>query len=165
MHLLLALPFLIQIVVIGCDEYFFHIRRALPKWERIGHPLDTLTVLICILFILFVPFSEGALKVYIPMAIFSCFFITKDELIHHECCSAMEQWLHSLLFVNHSLVLASAGLMWPFLHSGDVSFKVLNFFSQSKFFEVFLILQAVFIFLFMTYQIVYWNVLWKQKKK
>lgn len=165
MSLILALPFIIQAIVIGVDEYVFHLKRNLPKWERIGHPLDTLTVLICILFILFVPFSEGALKIYILLAIFSCLFITKDEFIHHEHCAPLEQWLHSVLFVNHSMVLAAAGFMWPFLHSGDFSFKVFKFFKDSTFCEVFLILQAVFIFLFMTYQIVYWNVICKPKKK
>ena len=29
------------------DELLFHRRRGLPRWERIGHPIDTLSVLAC----------------------------------------------------------------------------------------------------------------------
>ncbi|HWU42647.1 MAG TPA: hypothetical protein VN132_04380, partial [Bdellovibrio sp.] len=35
------------------DEFFFHHKRGLPRWERIGHPLDTITVLTCLLFLYF----------------------------------------------------------------------------------------------------------------
>ena len=66
------LPFLVQMIVIGIDEFYFHIRRGLPKWERWGHPLDTLTVLGCFLFVLWVPFTAFTLKIYIGIALFSC---------------------------------------------------------------------------------------------
>jgi len=27
----------------GVDEFYFHRRRGLPRWERLAHPLDTMT--------------------------------------------------------------------------------------------------------------------------
>ena len=36
-----------QAALMMVDELHFHRRRGLPRWERIGHPLDTATVLVC----------------------------------------------------------------------------------------------------------------------
>ena len=69
-HLLILIPFLLQMVIIGVDEWYFHLKRGLPKWERIGHPIDTLSVLACFAFVLFVPFSTLTLKIYIGLAVF-----------------------------------------------------------------------------------------------
>src|ERR1700722_5566894 len=112
MGLWIVIPFFVQIFVILFDEFYFHVRRALPKWECLGHPLDTLTVLACFAFILLVPYSSFSLKVYIGIAIFSCIFVTKDEFVHKHCCPASEQWLHALLFLNHPVVLTAGGLIW-----------------------------------------------------
>ena len=84
----LLVPFFLQILIISFDEFYFHVRRGLPKWERLGHPLDTLTVLACFCFVLFVPYSPFSLKVYIALALFSCIFVTKDEFVHKEHCPA-----------------------------------------------------------------------------
>ena len=89
--------------VINIDEFYFHVKRGLPKWERIGHPLDTLTVLACFAFILIFPYSSLNLKIYIGLALFSCVFVTKDEFVHKECCPASEQWLHAPF--GHALYL------------------------------------------------------------
>src|SRR5262249_11498801 len=37
-------PSLLQAPAMAVDEGWYHNRRGLPRWERIGHPLDTLTV-------------------------------------------------------------------------------------------------------------------------
>ncbi len=165
MYLLLTVPFLIQGIVILLDEGIFHLRRGLPKWERIGHPLDTLTVLICLGFIVLVPFTATTLKIYLGLAFFSCLFVTKDEFVHKECCPASEQWLHSILFINHPILLTSAGLMWPFLHVGVPPSWLLKWFNEPAFFNFFLLAQAIFTFLFMSYQTIYWNFLWQENKK
>ena len=68
------IPFVLQAIVIACDEGFFHIKRGLPKWERLGHPLDTLTVLICMGYVIWVPFSPATLIGYILLAVFSNHF-------------------------------------------------------------------------------------------
>jgi hypothetical protein len=163
MAFLILLPFLVQIAVIGIDEFYFHIKRRLPKWERIGHPLDTLTVLACFCFILFVPYSSFHLKIYIGLALFSCIFVTKDEFVHKECCPASEQWLHALLFLNHPIVLAAAALIWP-IASGSLGVSwlhSLSFYTETL--RLFLLIQTGMILLFFLYQILYWNVLCKDK--
>src|SRR5689334_19220146 len=107
---LIFIPFVIQGIAIALDEICFHRKRDLPKWERIGHPLDTLSVLACLLFILFVPYSSGGvLKGYIALAIFSCLMVTKDEFVHKHHCPAAEHWLHALLFLNHPALLTALG--------------------------------------------------------
>jgi hypothetical protein len=62
---ILILPFVAQGLAIAVDEFYFHRKRGLPRWERVGHPVDTFSVLLCFLFVLFVPYSEGALMGYI----------------------------------------------------------------------------------------------------
>lgn len=94
------------------DEGYFHRRRGLPRWERVGHPLDTLTVIAAFLWALWAQPSPQADLVYGALALFSCIFVTKDEWVHRRHCSAAEQWLHALLFIAHPCVLASAALIW-----------------------------------------------------
>jgi hypothetical protein len=163
MILLLSLPFLLQMIVITFDEFYFHVRRGLPKWERVGHPLDTLTVLACFAFVLFVPYSPLCLKIYIALAVFSCFFVTKDEFVHKEHCPASEQWLHALLFINHPIVLTAAGLLWPLISKVAVPSWLSTLIPFSDTLRLALLAQVACVFVFFTYQIVYWNFLWKDK--
>lgn len=152
MHYLIMIPFIVQALAIGFDEYYFHIKRGLPLWERIGHPIDTFTVLSCFLFALLVPYSPVALKWYIGLAVFSCLMVTKDEWVHKHVCPASEQWLHACLFLNHPIILTAVGLIWA------------NWFSQSESLHSFLVMQACFTALFFSYQVIYWNFIWKEKQ-
>ena len=43
--MLLYLPFAVQGLAILVDEFWFHHRRGLPRWERLGHPIDTLPLI------------------------------------------------------------------------------------------------------------------------
>jgi len=156
-------PFLVQMAVITFDEFFFHVRRGLPKWERIGHPLDTLTVLGCFAFVAWVPYSALMLKVYIGLALFSCVFVTKDEFVHKECCPASEQWLHALLFINHPIVLTAAGLMWPILSGQTPPSWLSGLAPHAERLHFAMKMQVGCIALFLTYQTLYWNFLWKDK--
>ncbi len=144
---LLFIPFIIQTVVISYDEFFFHLKRGLPRWERIGHPLDTFSVVLCLAFTIVFPYSKSLILPFVALSAFSCLLVTKDEFVHKEHCNAKEQWLHALLFLNHPLVLISLGLMW----------------AQGAFFVPFLTIQLVFISLFCLYQLIYWNLVWKEK--
>ena len=162
MGFLVLLPFFVQLIVINIDEFYFHIKRGLPKWERLGHPLDTLTVLACFAFILFFPYSSLNLKIYIGLAIFSCIFVTKDEFVHKECCPAAEQWLHALLFLNHPLTLTAAGLIWPILH-GDAGPAWLSLNAHGELLKKMMWVQTISVGLFLCYQTIYWNILWKDK--
>src|SRR5262249_37133344 len=92
-------PIGLQAAAQGCDEFYFHRRRDLPRWERIGHPLDTLTIVLCLAWLL----AGGSLTGYIALAIGSTLFVTKDEGVHTKHCGAGEHWLHAMLFALHPI--------------------------------------------------------------
>ena len=163
MHWLIFVPFLLQMVIITLDEGVFHLKRGLPRWERLGHPLDTLTVLACLLFVLFVPYSPFALKIYIGLALFSCIFVTKDEFVHKEHCPALENWLHAVLFTLHPITLTCAGFMWPVVQGEEVTPWISHWLDDASLLRLFLRTQFGVMALFFCYQIVFWNVLWKNK--
>jgi len=142
-------------VCMAADEFRFHRKRGLPRWERIGHPLDTLTVVACLLWILRVQPGSRAVAVFVLLAIFSCVFVTKDEPVHRRYCSGAEQWLHALLFILHPIVLASAALLWPGASPGMVRF--------SGFEKTFLELVLLLMVSFGIYQLVFWNFVWHRK--
>ncbi|HLL23918.1 MAG TPA: bifunctional 2-polyprenyl-6-hydroxyphenol methylase/3-demethylubiquinol 3-O-methyltransferase UbiG [Kofleriaceae bacterium] len=122
------------------DEFVFHRARGLPKWERIGHPLDTLTLVGCLVWLLATSPSQTNLGVYIALSVFSTLFVTKDEFVHAKLCGGGEQWLHSVLFVLHPIVLFAFGAVW---WTGYTSL---------------LIGQLVVTLAFLAYQVIYWNV-------
>ena len=109
----LLLPAFLQGLAMFVDEFVFHRKRGLPRWERLGHPLDTLTAALCYGWLVAVPPSQpGALSVYVGTCAFSCLFITKDELVHAKLCEPLETWLHAVLFVLHPIVFLAFGLVW-----------------------------------------------------
>jgi hypothetical protein len=138
------IPNVLQALAMLFDEFHFHEKRGLPQWERLGHPLDTLSVLICFSFIIFFPYSIYILRFYIFFCVFSCLFITKDEFVHTQHCPALENWLHSILFILHPLTFIGAGFLW----------------STGKG-HLFLQTQTIVILIFMFYQIIRWNIKWK----
>jgi hypothetical protein len=101
-----------QALAMLVDELHYHRRRGLPRWERIGHPLDTLTLLACYAVAIFSSPSPGALGAYAALGVFSCLFITKDEWVHARLATPGEHWLHSFLFVIHPVVLAAVAWLW-----------------------------------------------------
>jgi len=142
MTALFVTPLVVQAVVMIVDEIWFHRRRDLPRWERIGHPLDTLTIVVCLAWLLAVPRTASyAVPGYVVLAVFSTLFVTKDEGVHAACCGAGEHWLHALLFALHPVVLGAFAALW---WSGDVGL---------------LGVQLALALAFATYQAVYWNVL------
>jgi hypothetical protein len=140
--LLATVPLGIQALVAVADEFYFHRRRGLPRWERIGHPLDTLTVLGCYAVALAVPFTAASLRIYVALAAFSCLFVTKDEFVHAKRCDPFEHWIHALLFVLHPVVLTSMGFLWL------------------KEAWTLMLLQGALTLAFGLYQTVYWNTNW-----
>jgi len=91
MWVLTLLPFALQAVAIGIDEVWFHRRRGLPLWERIGHPIDTFTVVLCLGYILIIPYSKQAIIPYCLLAVISSLMVTKDEFVHKEEITASKQ--------------------------------------------------------------------------
>ena len=158
-----TLPFALQALVMVFDEGYFHIRRGLPKWERIGHPIDTSSVLLCMGFVLFVPFSVKTLILYCILAALSCILVTKDEFVHKEHCPASEQWLHALLFTLHPITLISAAFIWPVVQNVEVTPWIAALFNNKDSLLLFLRCQFATMGLFLMYQIVFWNFVWKDK--
>jgi ubiquinone biosynthesis O-methyltransferase len=109
---LLSLPFLLQGLAMAFDEFYFHRQRGLGKWEIIGHPLDTISVLACFLFVLNAPYSPANLFIFIGLSAFSSLLITKDEFVHAQLCKGNEHWLHSILFILHPLSFLSTAIIW-----------------------------------------------------
>jgi hypothetical protein len=137
----------LQGIAMVVDEGWFHRARGLPRWERIGHPLDTLTVVLAYLWALVHAPTRGALLGYAALAFVSCLFVTKDEPIHARLCDPGEQWLHAVQFVLHPIVFLGFGLLWL----GGTS-------------PVLLWLWLAATAAFGAYQLVYWSLLCKQPR-
>ncbi len=142
----LILPIGLQGVAMFFDEFYFHHKRGLPLWERIGHPIDSFFVFLCYFFIYLNSPTPDNLKIYIALCAFSCLLITKDEFVHTKHCEAKENWLHALLFVLHPITFLAAGMIWV---------------AQPN--DPFLLIQSSIIFVFMLYQIFYWGFYGKSK--
>ena len=146
----------------GIDEGYFHYERGLPKWERIGHPLDTASLWLCMGIALFAPFSSTALKVYGAFAILSCIMVTKDEFTHKHHCRASENWLHAFLFLLHPLILICTAMIWAAI-SAEVPTWLMELATHRSVLEMFLSVQTACTGIFLLYQIIFWNFIWINK--
>lgn len=154
------IPFALQALIMLFDEAYFHIRRGLPRWERWGHPLDTLSVIVCIGWVLLVPFSSMSLKIYGIFALISCLLVTKDEWVHKEHCPATEQWVHALLFTLHPILLIMVGIMWAVSQGVPLPSWIDVVCVRSPLLIPFLWGECAVLVLFFIYQIIFWNILW-----
>lgn len=161
MWVYVMLPFALQAIALGFDEIYFHHKRGLPKWERIGHPMDTFSYLICLAMIIFLPFNVTTLWCYTAFAIISCLMVTKDEFIHKHHCPWLENWLHALLFILHPITLITAGAIWPVIQSVPVPAWMAMWLDNSYGLACFLYFQAAAVLAFFIYQIIFWNFIWK----
>lgn len=127
------------------DELYFHRRRGLPRWERLGHPIDTASVLACYLLALVARPTPQALGVYVLLAVGSCLLVTKDELVHARHCTPTEHWLHAVLFILHPVVLGSVAALWL---------------AQAR---TLIVVQTLLTFAFGCYQLIYWNTAWPRR--
>lgn len=149
-------PYLVHALAMAADEAWYHRRRGLGRWERWGHPADTLTVLVCYLLALAAP--AAGLGLYLAAAAFSTLFVTKDEWIHAGACTGGEMWLHAFLFALHPVLLLLAGLHgWtaPGSASGGAPAG-----GGHAFFGAFLAGQAAVTGMFLLWQTFYWNGPW-----
>ncbi len=140
MILLCGIPIFLQALIISIDEFYYHYKRGLPKWERIGHPLDSLSILLCWSFAALKLPSENNIFAFALLCIFSCLFVTKDEFVHARECNGAEHWLHAILFLLHPICFYALFALW---RAGE--------------FQNVIIIQIGFIFAFMLYQIVFWQ--------
>ena len=114
-----------QGLLMATDEFYFHWRRGLGRWEQYGHPLDTITAIAVFGWMANTNHADETSVWLYALMLFSVVFVTKDELVHHKLCDAAEQWLHALLFSAHPLVFLigystwkQAGFTWA--HQGHL---------------------------------------------
>jgi hypothetical protein len=159
----LVAPLPIQGVAMLYDELHFHRARGLGRWERVGHPLDTLTMLACIGWTLVAAPSARAAGVYAALAVISCLFVTKDEFVHARRCTPGEHWLHAILFLVHPVILVSVALLWVSARgtSPDGAWLALRLPDSATAVRI-LILQFVGTAAFGLYQAAYWNLPWRR---
>lgn len=110
--------------------------------------MDTLSVILPFLYLSFMPYAGHTPLTLIFLMFFSCVFITKDEWVHAEHSTPGENWLHAFLFMMHPLVFVSAWYLWKeegptFAHR----------------------LQLGLLFLFFSYQLVYWLIIAEKATK
>ena len=105
-------PFALQGLAMGCDEFGFHRRRTVPRWEWLGHVLDTAVFLTCLWVPVLLAPSLPRLQLFGCLAVVSCLLITKDEFLHQRHCSGGEHWLHAVLFLLHPVVLLATAWLW-----------------------------------------------------
>lgn len=141
MELSLLIPFGLQSLVSLLDEFYCHHQRTIPRWERLGHPLDTLSLLACVVFAWLCAPTSNHILLFFLLCAFSSILITKDEWVHRQYCSGFELWLHAVLFVLHPLVCLSIGAIWIWYPHLSFVFPV----------------QAALMLLYATYQFIYWN--------
>jgi hypothetical protein len=140
MNEFLLLPLVLQSLFILVDEFYFHIKRGLPLWERIGHPLDTLSFLFCFAFTLLTAPTPNHIQIFLGLSVFSCLFVTKDEFVHAHNCGSGEHWVHSVLFILHPASLVTAYRFWV---TGE--------------YKIVILMQTIMIGLFLLWQIFYWQ--------
>lgn len=161
MWIFALIPFALQALAIGVDEVYFHWKRGLPKWERLGHPMDTLSLLTCLGMVIFIPFSIFALQIYCALAVLSCFMVTKDEFVHKEHCCGAENWLHALLFILHPITLTMTALIWPISQQKNPPEWFPVWFDHSTTLSLFLYVQGGLVLAFFLYQFIFWNFIWR----
>lgn len=137
-------PFLLQGLLVGIDEFYFHQRRTLNRWERWGHPIDTAFFFFCFVYLAVMPPEPRHLGVYAGLSILSCLLVTKDEWQHRELCSGLENWLHALSFMLHPVVLIWTGFLW---------------WTQADAFPFVVMVTMVGTLTFSVYLMVFWNLI------
>ena len=148
------LPFGLQGLAMGFDEFRFHHHRTVPRWEWVGHALDTLVFLACLACPLFLAPTSSNIHLYGGMAGVSCILITKDEFIHQRLCSGGEHWLHAVLFILHPTVLFATAFSWISLGSDSLSRIPM---SALPLVGWMLLCQTILVSGFLAYQVTYWS--------
>jgi hypothetical protein len=103
-----------QALCTAVDELYCHRRRHLPKWERVGHPVDTFAFMATSAITALLAPVESNLALFWTLAVVTMLLVTKDEWIHKQYCDGFELWLHAVMFVLHGVSLV--GLAWLWQH-------------------------------------------------
>lgn len=159
MKWILITPFALGFMAHFFDEFFFHMRRGLPRWERIGHPLDTLSVLSIYVAMFTLAPSPSTYWLLGVLLTFSLFIVTKDEWIHKKHCEAEEMWLHAVMFVLHPIQLSVLFVLWHLSWKIEIARELTSLMNRFEGVEVVLPVLAAGTFVVLIHQIVYWNFL------
>ncbi|HET9625609.1 MAG TPA: methyltransferase domain-containing protein [Kofleriaceae bacterium] len=142
-------PLVAQAILMVIDEGWFHRARGLPRRERLGHPIDTLSLAGCLMWLIALPHGDPgertspyALPGFLVLAVISTAVVIKDEAVHARQCSVGEHRLHAALYVLHPVVLAAFAALWWLGADG------------------LLVGQLGVTLAFCAYQIIYWNLGW-----
>lgn len=101
-----------------------HMRRGLPTWEKISHPIDALCVGITFAlgYVASLQQSKTFFWAYCVSALLTIVISFKDELIHQELCDAKEQVVHAFMFALNGIIFTLGAFLillnghsWPFL--------------------------------------------------
>jgi hypothetical protein len=107
----------IHALLLAYDDIVLHRRRGLPRWERIGHPIDAAFFSFPIGFVAWMGASASP-SIYFILALMSCLIIIKDEWVHVKRINGLEATLHAALFVIHPVTLYTA---WELGKTGQTS--------------------------------------------
>lgn len=151
---LLLVPIVFQLLIVGFDECYYHNRRTLVRGEQLGHALDTMTVLLCYALVLFCHPTPQTVFAYTLLSVASCLFITKDELLYHQDCLPVENFLHALAFLIHPVVLLAVGLLWPAMHRMSTANPLASFIHYHGDERAFIVINALLLLLFTLYELV-----------
>lgn len=157
--LLFFVPFTLMSLIMPFDEFHFHFKRGLPRWEIWGHPFDTVMVFLALLWARIASFEERSLYIYTALALLSCLSVSKDEFVHHRYCSAGELWLHAILFMIHVMILfAAVGLWYLREFAPDLRPDMLAGI-PSSWASTFASVQLATMVVFFVYQVIFWGFL------
>ncbi len=108
-----VMAFFAQSGLITLDEWACHRRRLLPRWELIGHPVDTFCLILFFTALTILPSASApARAVVLILGGLSCLITTKDEWVHKDLSTGFENWLHAMLFLIHPVVAGLYFLLW-----------------------------------------------------
>jgi hypothetical protein len=144
------LPLYIQGLLIFFDDVYFHTQRGLAAWERWGHPLDTISYLVCLAFPLYFSPDSQHIKIFIGLSLFSSIFITKDEFVHFKVCKNVEMWIHAVAFALHPICLGVVGYVW---YENPSTYATIAPWIIGP------------VLAFLIYQTLFWNFIWQPNQK
>ena len=153
---LLLLPFALLGVVTSVDELYYHRKRGLPRWERLGHPLDLLAFVFCWAWMATHDFNDTNLCVYVGLTSFACILSTKDEWVHAELCPPGEQWMHSMMFMFNPVVFFCGGFIWACAPS-TLAVPATHWEETAQFLHPLIYLNTIGYVILLIYNFTYWH--------
>ena len=142
----------LQVILFHVDEYYFHRKRGLSKYEIASAITDGAFYVLPLIIATFAKFDSIWKTIFIVLAGISCLSIAKNELFY-PALQVKERIIHSLLYVLHPILLYSFYISWKG-----------NFFDAYPNFWILQLLYVAIGFKTVIYQIIYWNYIHENPK-